>query len=258
MKNSEINIRDPFILRDNGKYYMYGTRAKDFGMKTGGFDVYIGDDLENWSDPKPVFDSEKAGLNGGSNWAPEVHKYKGKYYMFATFETEKDKRGTYSLVCDTPDGEFHRNSPKSLTPENRMSLDGTLYIDGEGKPYLIFCHEHIQILNGTVCRVALNDDLSAPIGDPVTLFAGSDSYGRTFIEGERYVTDGPFLYRGKNDRLYMIWSTCMPSYYQCLSQLIISEPVYFDLRCSSAASPSFRIRQYASIGFLAAKHRKPK
>ena len=28
-----------------------------------------------------------------------------------------------------------------------------------------------------------------------------------------------------------------------LSQLIISEPVYFDLRCSSAASPSFRIRQ---------------
>ena len=39
MKNSEINIRDPFVLYENGKNYMYGTRAKDFGRKTGGFDV---------------------------------------------------------------------------------------------------------------------------------------------------------------------------------------------------------------------------
>ena len=37
-----------------------------------------------------------------------------------------------------------------------------------------------------------------------------------------------------------------------------SEPVYFALQHSSAASSSLRIRQYASIGFLAAKHRKPK
>lgn len=27
MKNSDINIRDPFVLAEDGKYYMYGTRA---------------------------------------------------------------------------------------------------------------------------------------------------------------------------------------------------------------------------------------
>ena len=216
MKNCDINIRDPFVLKENGKYYLYGTRAKDFGMRTGGFDVYVGDDLENWSEPKQVFDSEKAGMNAASNWAPEVHKYKGKFYMFATFAQENGNRGTFSLVSDTPDGEFRVLSKGALTPADWMSLDGTLYVDPDGKPWLVFCHEHVQIRNGTVCRMTLTDDLSAPAGEPVVLFAGSDSWGCTYEEGRGYVTDGPFLWRGKNGRLYMVWSTCMPSYYQCL------------------------------------------
>ena len=45
MKLSDINIRDPFVLVENGTYYLYGTRAKDFGRHTGGFDVYLSKDL---------------------------------------------------------------------------------------------------------------------------------------------------------------------------------------------------------------------
>ena len=85
MRNQDINIRDPFILPENGKYYMYGTRAASFGFGTAGFDVYVSDDLETWSDPIAVFDSAACGMNDGVNWAPEVHKYHGKYYLFATF-----------------------------------------------------------------------------------------------------------------------------------------------------------------------------
>ena len=29
--NGDINIRDPFVLCENGKYYLYGTRAANFG-----------------------------------------------------------------------------------------------------------------------------------------------------------------------------------------------------------------------------------
>lgn len=216
MKNSEINIRDPFVLSENGVYYMYGTRAANFGRKTGGFDVYKSTDLENWNEPVQVFCSEKAGLNADSNWAPEVHKYKDRYYMFATFQQENGNRGTYSLVSDAPDGEFKVLSKKALTPEEWMSLDGTLYIGRNGRPYLVFCHEHVQIHDGTVCYIPLTDDLSAAAGEPVMLFAGSESYGCVFKENTNYVTDGPFMFRGKNDRLYMIWSTCMSGYYQCI------------------------------------------
>lgn len=218
MKNNEISIRDPFVLVDENKYFLYGTRAANFGQQTGGFDVYVGTDLENWSEPKQIFDSERFNMNKGANWAPEIHKFNDKYYIFATFEQKNGNRGTYSLVCDTPDGEFLPCSEKALTPEDWWSLDGTLYVSKEGKPYLVFCHEHVQILNGTVCYVALNDTLSESIGEPVCLFSGSDAFGVEYLENQRYVTDGPYLFRGKNDRLYMIWSTSVNDcYYQCIA-----------------------------------------
>lgn len=219
MKNSEINIRDPFVLAENGIYYMYGTRAADFGLRTAGFDVYKSSDLENWTDPVQVFDSEKYGMNKEVNWAPEVHKFNGRYYMFATFTQPNGNRGTYSLVSDSPEGEFIPLSKKALTPEEWMSLDGTLYVE-DGKPYLVFCHEHVQIKNGTVCYLPLSDDLSEAAGEPVYMFSGSDAYGISENDSGRYVTDGPFLYRGKNGRLYLIWSTCPPEGYyqgQCFS-----------------------------------------
>ena len=61
MKKEQINIRDPFVVYEDGKYYLYGTRARNFGKLVAGFDVYVSDDLENWSDPIPCFDSERFG-----------------------------------------------------------------------------------------------------------------------------------------------------------------------------------------------------
>ena len=52
---NDINIRDPFILADDGHYYMYGTRgASTWGCGTG-FDVYVSDNLESWSGPHECF-----------------------------------------------------------------------------------------------------------------------------------------------------------------------------------------------------------
>ena len=80
MKSNEINIRDPFVVYEDGTYYLYGTRANNFGNLVGGVDVYTSNDLENWSNPIECFDSVNTGLNRGVNWAPEVHKYQDKYY----------------------------------------------------------------------------------------------------------------------------------------------------------------------------------
>ena len=112
MKKEQINIRDPFVVYENGKYYLYGTRATDFGYRTGGFDVYISEDLNHWREPSICFDSEKYGLNEGVNWAPEVHKYKEKYYMFATFTQKNGLRGTYSLCSEALIWSFIRFSKK--------------------------------------------------------------------------------------------------------------------------------------------------
>ena len=216
MKNQDINIRDPFVLVHNGMYYLYGTRADNFGQKTAGFDVYVGTDLENWSEPKQVFDSEKYGMNKWVNWAPEVHEYNGAYYMFATFTKENDLRGTYILKCDTPDGEFKPHSDGAITPWEWECLDGTLHIEN-GKPYCVFCHEHTQIYDGTICYVELNEDLTRAVTEPVLMFAASSFLKREGNENCHNVTDGPFLYRKADGKLLMIWSSGYDSYLQCVA-----------------------------------------
>lgn len=216
----DINIRDPFIVCENGKYYMFGTRAKDFGIKTGGFDVYISEDLVNWSKPVECFNSEQYDMNYSVNWAPEVHKYKGKYYMFATFTRKSNNlRGTFVLVSDEITGPFIPHSQKAVTPEDWECLDGTLYISKDGKPYIVFCHEHTQIIDGTICYAPLSDDLSELAGDPVTLFKASEPYwaDESKSADEHRITDGPYMYRTNQDELLMLWSTFIKSQYaECL------------------------------------------
>ena len=206
MKKEQINIRDPFVVYENEKYYLYGTRAKDFGYGTKGFDVYISDDLTDWSEPIECFNSEKYGLNRGVNWAPEVHKYKDKYYMFATFTQENGLRGTYSLCSESLTGPFVPNSSGALTPNDWECLDGTLYVDENGVPYLVFCHEHTQILDGTICYARLNAGLDALDGEVVTMFCASSVEEVEPVKINHFVTDGPFMYRSKTGELFMIWS----------------------------------------------------
>lgn len=218
MKNSEINIRDPFILSENGLFYMYGTRAKDFGCKVGGFDVYISEDLENWSEPEECFNSTDNGMNTEVNWAPEVHKYNGKYYMFATFTMENGNRGTCILTADSPEGPFVLHSNGAVTPAEWMCLDGTLYVSKDNRPFIVFCHEHVQILDGTICYAELTEDLKSIKGEITTLFsASSPEWADEFEEGKHFITDGPFLYRTKDDELIMIWSTFIDhKYAECM------------------------------------------
>lgn len=214
MRNADINIRDPFILCEDGVYYMYGTRAANFGIETAGFDVYVSTDLENFSDPIPCADTAAAGLNFGANWAPEVHKYKGAYYMFATFtRKECGMRATYALKAESPKGPFLLHS-EVLTPAEWECLDGTLYIDKAGKPYLVFCHEHTQIIDGTIDYVPLSDDLTHAVGAPVTLFRASEpAWADKTAPDVHRVTDAPFFYRTEAGELIMTWSTFVQGKY---------------------------------------------
>ncbi len=218
MTCNDINIRDPFVLREGETYYLYGTRAESFGHEVGGFDVYTSHDLINWSEPAACFDSASFGLNCGVNWAPEVHKYRGEYYMFATFTQENGLRGTYVLKSESPLGEFRPHSSGAVTPPEWECLDGTLYLDEEGTPYLIFCHEHTQIIDGSVCFLQLSDDLSKATGAPVTLFHGSDPvWADEKVAEKHFITDGPFMYKTKGGELLMLWSTFIKgNYAQCL------------------------------------------
>lgn len=220
MKISDINIRDPFVLYDNGTYYLYGTRARNFGRGVGGFDVYLSKNLINFSEARECFNSAEYGLNTEVNWAPEVHKYKNAYYMFCTFTKQNGLRGVYILKADNPKGPFAPHSNGAVTPDEWECLDGTLYLDKYGNPYLVFCHEHTQVIDGTVCYLKLSDDLTGAVSEPVYMFSGSTPYwADKKPKGEHYITDGPFMFQTKSGELLMIWSTFIKGQYaQCAAK----------------------------------------
>lgn len=210
MKFCDINIRDPFILPYDGKYYLYGTRAVNTWEKKSldviGFDVYVSEDMENWSEPKEIFSYFDGFWGDRQYWAPEVHYYKGKFYLFASFTSDSTHRGTAILVCDTPDGRFTEHSDKAITPWDWECLDGTLYVEND-TPYIVFCHEWTQIKDGTVCALQLTPDLKKAVGKPIELWrASTPSWVYSWSGEGDYVTDGPFMWRVDGE-LICIWSS---------------------------------------------------
>jgi len=212
LKRSDIRIRDPFILTDKerGCYYMYGTTALREGTISAGnsFSVYKTYDLESFEEPKVIFDGAETDFWADKDfWAPEVHIFDGKYYLFGSCKRHGACRATHIFVSDTPDGEFVPVSDCPPTPRDWECLDGTLFVD-EGEPYMVFCHEWVQVGNGEICAIKLSRDLARPIGEPFLLFRATDEPCVTELSFRPncFVTDGPFLYR-EDGKIKMIWSS---------------------------------------------------
>ncbi|MDP5169823.1 MAG: glycoside hydrolase family 43 protein [Bacteroidia bacterium] len=240
-EGDSINIRDlvvhdPCILADSasGTYYIYEkfSPSRFQGLvenapkgKAGVF-FQASKDLVSWSRPKAAFvipDTFWADDDAGP-WAPEVHQYHGKYYLFATFNAWGDtlpplegrppitRRASQILVSPSPEGPFvpFHNSPS--TPDGEMTLDATLWVDN-GQPWMVYCHEWVQLGNGLIKAIRLTDDLSETVGEPITLLNAADvAWTRKNVSyhGTRYpgaVTDGPYLYRSFSGKLMMVWSS---------------------------------------------------
>ncbi|MGE4286611.1 MAG: glycoside hydrolase family 43 protein [Phycisphaerae bacterium] len=226
----EFRAHDPFILADEASqtYYLY-TSVASGAIERGnsGVVAYKSKDLDLWEGPQVVFSVPKDGWANPAHgaWAPEVHKYNGKYYLFVTLHN-RDKtisetgpslqrthmRGTQIFVCDEPTGPFKPLANHPATPEELMTLDGTLFIE-DGKPWIVYCHEWIQTLNGTFEALRLNDELSATLGEPLLLFRASDApwitpwNAKPGDKPREFVSDGCFFYRTKTGRLLMLWSS---------------------------------------------------
>src|SRR3546814_1297436 len=60
-------------------------------------------------------------------------------------------------------------------PADQPTMDGTFWVDEDGKPYMIFCHEWLQNGDATMEKIELKPDLSGTTGKRKILFRASDS-----------------------------------------------------------------------------------
>jgi GH43 family beta-xylosidase len=216
LKTSDIQIRDPFVFVEDGCYYLFGSTDKDIWKGAGvGFDMYRSTgDMGDFDGPFPVFRPPPHFWSDKNFWAPEVHKYQGAYYMFATFKPRDGRRGTAVLKSAAVTGPYEPYSRGPVTPPEWECLDGTLFVE-DGVPWLVFCHEWVQAVDGEICAARLSPDLRTLDGQVTVLFRASSApwaaplKSRTdkVIPPGSYVTDGPFLWKTVDDGLLLLWSS---------------------------------------------------
>lgn len=216
MKREDINIRDPYVLVHDGRYYLYGTRSDTCWGEADGFDCYVGENLKEFDGPVEIFHRPEGFFADRFYWAPECCFYKNEFYFVTTLGSETRKKGIYVLKAADPAGPFEIYSG-CLTPEEWTCIDGTLWFEDD-VPWLIFSHsfEDPGFLDGDFCCLKLSGDLKTPASEVITLFSAKDApwakpvpfakfeFG---IEEDCYFSDGPSLLKLEDGKLYMILSS---------------------------------------------------
>ncbi|MBO5316681.1 MAG: family 43 glycosylhydrolase [Clostridia bacterium] len=197
-------LRDPFVVVEPDAYYVYGTEVSN-GWEDSVWACYKSTSglTGPWEiTPKKVYVTPTGAKK--HFWAPEVHKYKNFYYMFATYYSSvTNHRGCSILRAPSPEGPFVEISDGHITPKDWDAIDGTFWVDDDGQPWMIFVHEWTSTDDqiGRMAAAKLSYDLTHFISESKELFRADDAPW-----ANKQVTDGCFMHKTQNGKLLMIWS----------------------------------------------------
>jgi len=123
-----VPLGDPFIMLNGNTYYAYGTNAEN------GIEVYTSDDLVYWKKGNELALKSEDSWGGRWFWAPEVYyiQEKNKFFMYYTANEH-----ICVATSDSPLGPFKQEAKVPML-DGEKSIDNSLFIDDDGKPYLYF------------------------------------------------------------------------------------------------------------------------
>jgi beta-xylosidase len=185
----EREIADPFVLRMDGKYYLYPT------TDSRGYEVFVSDDLVHWERKARVFRDPR-----GGDWAPEVFYNKrgdGKFYLYYTDNMPGPKHGPFNkqigvAVAESPLGPFADKGPLAT-----QSIDADLFQDDDGSLYLYY----VELAGGFKILVQPMANPLSKKGEPKVLIRPTEEWEKR--SGE--VTEGPFMLK-HNGNYYLMFS----------------------------------------------------
>ena len=227
-KNPVADGADPFVLLDDGVYYLYSTNDG-----ANGYIVYTSTDLVNWQ--ARGYAMKKNGAAQGSFWAPEVLRDGDTYYMVYT---SKEHIGI--ATSDSPLGPFIDRSGFLFT--NIKTIDGHFFRDDDGKIYLYFVSAVNWTHNGYTAKNGNNIwggkfdlDTCKFVGDGVKLLLTWEDERDETRAG--IVVEGPEMLK-HNGTYYLTYSS--PGY---------GSPVY-SVSCATSKSPLGPFVKYADNPIL--------
>ncbi len=110
--NVKMDAADPFVMRHNGRYYLYTTGGEEIR-------VYESENLVDWQYRGHCTQNG----DGHIAYAPEVFYWRGAFYMV----TSPWGNGHFTLKSDSPLGPFAK-----MTDNYGYSIDGSLFATDDG------------------------------------------------------------------------------------------------------------------------------
>ncbi len=179
---SQIELADPYILLDGGKYYAYGTRD-DNGIR-----CYSSDDLRSWKYEGLALHKDNT-TESIFFWAPEVYHLGDKYIMYYSANQR-----LFVATGNSPKGPFRQvggyQMQNLLGDEN--CIDSHVFFDDDGTAWMFFVR-----FNDNICiwQCRLADDYITPVeGTLRKCIAGSQAWEQK----EGRVNEGPNVIKYKN------------------------------------------------------------
>jgi beta-xylosidase len=198
-----IHMGDPFAFWHAGRYYLIGTTAPDEG-----FHCYESTDLAHWQLKGWAWRQSPDGWTADCLWAPEVKYHQGRFYLTYSGHVRGSPPGHLLMalaVSDTPAGPYRDLHAPWFDP-GYSTIDGHLFVDDDGRPYLYFSRNGEQdgTSFGANYGVELAPDLSEPVGTPLLLIEASQPWERVNWTENR-CNEGPTVLKHRG-RYYMTYS----------------------------------------------------
>lgn len=192
-----VMLADPFVLKHEDKYYMYGTSGSSPDV---GIPVYESTDGKTWTGPAGKSGQGRAlskGESYGSTgfWAPEVFYKNGLFYMFYTANEH-----IAVATSTSPLGPFTQAQQQPL--HDVKEIDPHVFVDDNGKSYLYF----VRFDNGNKTYGAeLNEDWKSIKENTLTTCITQTAEWEIVSGAQWPVTEAPAMLKHKN--LYYIFYT---------------------------------------------------
>src|SRR4051794_9419090 len=217
---AEGYFADPFVLRQDDRWYAYGTGPSGgaaVAERGRVFEIRRSTDLVDWETlgyalrtpdlPEPRDPSEHREF-----WAPELAWIDGRLYLYYSTGIRDRDHHIRVAVADAPDGLFE-DLGVDLTPRERFAIDADPFRDDDGQWYLYYARD---LLDGARVGTSIAvDRLVAPDrlgGDPVAVLPPSAAwqlyqrarpmYGQVY---DWHTLEGPFV-RKRLGRYWMLFS----------------------------------------------------
>ncbi len=199
------NIGDPYLVTENGKYYVTAT------CDGKGYDIYSSDDLSDWNKEGRIFSSSSTeGWVRSSLWQPQIVKGNdGKYYLYYCGNNDNNSLRIGVAVSDTITGPYKDALDHPLLPYGIATIDPNLFADDDGRMYLYFsrdCSENVVdgYHTSQLYCVEMEDYTHIKEGpDPVLVSTPSQEW--EFRSGDYRWNEGPDILK-HDGKYYLFYS----------------------------------------------------